>query len=133
MEEEKHLHIYRGVTLHCQPLPLADRRFEAKLVIQDIRDGKDRCSSRWVMREGTTMMREVLLLVTLLAAAQAQADQTCTAAATERKLTGSAKTSFMRKCQVDAKIACDAQSTEKLAGAAMTTLTQKCVKGAVRG
>ena len=79
------------------------------------------------------MIREWLLLATLLAAAQAQADQTCTAAASERKLNGAAKASFIRKCQADARAACDAQATEKLAGVAMASFTKKCVKDAVDG
>jgi hypothetical protein len=40
--------------------------------------------------------------------------------------------SFMKKCQNDAKTACDAQAKEKnLHGAAQTSFTKKCVSDAV--
>lgn len=74
------------------------------------------------------MMRELLLLITLLAAAQAHADQTCGTTATERKLSGAAKSSLLKKCEADAMAACDAQ-----AGVARTRFTKKCVKDAVSG
>ena len=73
------------------------------------------------------------LLCLHLGGAQA-ADTTCTAQATEKKLAGAAKTSFMGKCERDAKATCDASATEKkLAGAAKTSFTKKCVKDAVGG
>ena len=60
------------------------------------------------------------------------ASPSCTAQATEKKLAGAAKTSFMGKCERDAKTSCDAAAAEKkLAGAAKTSFTQKCVKDAV--
>lgn len=78
------------------------------------------------------MIRVVLLLLALVAAAPAQAGETCTASATEKKLAGAARTSFMKKCETDARKACDVQATEKkLAGAARTSFTTKCVKDAV--
>ena len=54
------------------------------------------------MREETTMMRELLVLFTLLAAVPAQADQRCTAVATEKNLAGPAKTNFIKKCRIEA-------------------------------
>jgi len=45
----------------------------------------------------------VILAMTLGAAATAQQAGSCTAAATEKKLTGSAKTTFIQKCESDAK------------------------------
>ena len=40
--------------------------------------------------------------------------------------------SFMKKCETDAKKACDAQAAEKkLNGAAKTSFTKKCVTDAV--
>ena len=60
------------------------------------------------------------------------AGPTCTAAAAEKKLSGAAKTSFLKKCEKDAGASCDAQAAEKkLAGAAKTSFTKKCVKDAV--
>jgi hypothetical protein len=53
------------------------------------------------------------------------------AQATEKKLAGAAKTSFLKKCDADATAACDTQAADKkLAGAAKTSFTKKCVKDA---
>ena len=52
----------------------------------------------------------VLSLYTLGANA---ADPSCTSQATEKKLAGAAKTSFMNKCERDAKFACDTAAGEK--------------------
>jgi hypothetical protein len=56
----------------------------------------------------------------------------CTATALDKKLAGAAKTSFMKKCEGDARTSCAATATEKkLSGAAKTSFTNKCVKDAV--
>lgn len=74
------------------------------------------------------------LAALLTTAAYAQMGATCTAGATEKKLAGAAKTSFMKKCEGDASTACNATATEKkLAGAAKTSFTTKCVKDKVGG
>ena len=55
-----------------------------------------------------------------------------TAAATEKKLAGSAKNSFLKKCEKDAKAACEVTAADKkLAGAAKASFTKKCTKDAV--
>jgi hypothetical protein len=60
------------------------------------------------------------------------ADSTCAAQATEKKLAGAAKTSFLKKCEADAAgaapaSACDTTAKEKkLAGAAKTSFLKKC-------
>ena len=55
------------------------------------------------------------------------ADPTCAAQATDKKLAGAAKTSFLKKCAADAAAACDKQAADKkLAGAAKTSFTKKC-------
>ena len=58
----------------------------------------------------------------------------CEAQATEKKLAGAAKTSFVKKCESDAPAtmaACDAKAAEKkLAGAAKTSFTKKCMADA---
>ena len=60
----------------------------------------------------------------------------CESQAAEKKLSGAAKESFMKKCEkegakVDASAACNAQAKEKkLAGAAMMSFVNKCVKDA---
>lgn len=78
-------------------------------------------------------MRAVLIAATLLAGlSTAYADGTCTSNATDKKLAGAAKTSFMGKCQKDAATTCDATAaSKKLAGAAKTSFTTKCMKDAV--
>jgi len=63
------------------------------------------------------------------------ANAACEAQATEKKLAGAAKTSFMKKCEKDASDAamktCDTQAADKkLAGAAKTSFVKKCVKDA---
>ncbi len=62
--------------------------------------------------------------------AYAQASQaSCSAQATDKKLAGAAKTSFMTKCE---RTACEAQATDKkLHGAAMTSFVKKCTKDAM--
>ena len=59
----------------------------------------------------------------------------CDTQAADKKLSGAAKTSFVKKCETDAgggtAAACDAQAAEKkLAGAAKTSFTKKCVADA---
>lgn len=74
------------------------------------------------------------LLATLLAFSSTgfAADESCTAKATEKKLAGAAKNSFMGKCERDAQAACEASAAEKkLAGAAKNSFTTRCVKDAV--
>ena len=59
-------------------------------------------------------------------------DTSCTAAATEKKLAGAAKNSFLKKCEKDATAKCEAAAAErKLAGAAKNSNIKKCVKDAV--
>lgn len=84
-------------------------------------------------------MRLSCLSLTLIAAAvlslQAHAaEPSCTAAATEKKLAGAAKSSFMKKCEADAQAKCEASAADKkLAGAAKTSHVKKCVGEAVGG
>jgi hypothetical protein len=63
------------------------------------------------------------------------ANPTCEAQATEKKLAGAAKSSFIQKCEKDAAAAakktCEAQAAEKkLAGAAKNSFVTKCEKDA---
>ncbi|MFM8344606.1 MAG: hypothetical protein ACKOB5_08890, partial [Betaproteobacteria bacterium] len=65
-------------------------------------------------------------------AASAPASGSCTQQATDRKLAGAAKSSFLTKCEREATERCEAAATEKkLAGAARTGNVNKCVKEAV--
>lgn len=63
--------------------------------------------------------------------APASADESCKAQAADKKLAGAALTSFMNKCERDAKTACNTRSDKKLSGAAKDSFTKKCVKDAV--
>ncbi len=83
------------------------------------------------------MKRMYLAAVALLLAAGSASAATpaCEAQATEKKLSGAAKTSFLKKCDREATEAatkdCDAKAAEKkLAGAAKTSFVKKCVKDA---
>jgi hypothetical protein len=61
--------------------------------------------------------------------AHAADDSACMAAAKEKKLAGAAQTSFVKKCEEDAKAKCELAATEKkLAGAAKSSNVKKCVK-----
>lgn len=78
-----------------------------------------------------------IALVALVASNSAFAANTvCESQAAEKKLAGTEKNSFMKKCEkeqakMDATNACDAQAKEKkLAGAAMMSFVNKCVKDA---
>lgn len=74
----------------------------------------------------------VLCLIAATAHAQSATPASCKAQATDKKLHGAALTSFMTKCEKDAKTACDASATErKLHGAAQASFTKKCVGDAV--
>lgn len=79
------------------------------------------------------MFKKVLLVAALVLVGSAFAqDATCTASATEKKLTGAAKNSFLKKCEKDAAAKCEVASKEKkLAGAAKSSFNKKCVKDAV--
>lgn len=79
----------------------------------------------------------LLATATLLLANSAAfaATASCEAQATDKKLAGAAKTSFIKKCDKDATEAatksCSTQAAEKkLAGAAKTSFVKKCVKDA---
>ena len=60
----------------------------------------------------------------------AYADSSCATMASDKKLAGAAKTSFLKKC-ANAQDDCEKQAADKkLAGAAKTSFTKKCVKDA---
>ncbi len=82
-------------------------------------------------------MKAVLVAMTLalsgLSLAAQAADSGCEAKAADKHLSGAAKTSFIKKCEKDAKASaakeqCAAQAAEKkLHGAAKTSFEKKCV------
>jgi len=82
---------------------------------------------------------KALLLVAVLALCTADlalaANPSCDTQATEKKLAGAAKASFVKKCEKDATEsatnACNTQAADKkLAGAAKTSFVKKCMKDA---
>jgi hypothetical protein len=78
-----------------------------------------------------TLATVVFAAVLIGAPALALADASCVAQATDKKLAGAAKNSFMTKCEKDASASCDSQAADKkLAGAAKTSFTKKCVADA---
>ena len=85
----------------------------------------------------------LLALSASAATFSAHADATCDAKATDKKLAGAAKTSFLKKCNADAaaasasapagNAACDAKAADKkLHGAAKTSFVKKCVADAAK-
>ncbi len=81
-----------------------------------------------------TLITACLMTLALLTG-QAQAAGDCEAKATEKKLAGAAKTSFMKKCEKDAggsamaaSPACEKSAADKkLAGAAKKSHIKKCM------
>jgi hypothetical protein len=73
----------------------------------------------------------VLVAAILLTCGSAHADS-CKVEASNKKLVGAAMTSFMKKCETDAKAHCDKAAAEKkLAGAAKDSFAKKCIGDAV--
>lgn len=80
------------------------------------------------------MIRTVLIALALSCSASLAYAQSCNIQASDKKLAGAAKTSFLTKCEKDASAACDKQAADKkLAGAAKTSFTKKCVTDSVGG
>ena len=83
-------------------------------------------------------MKKLIVIAGVLAAIASNAafaNAACDSQATEKKLNGAAKTSFLKKCEKDAmaeaKKSCDTQAADKkLNGAAKNSFTKKCVNDA---
>src|ERR1044071_2600193 len=75
------------------------------------------CNLHWPLQSSIKemIMGRILVacLLSLYAINTSAADSSCSAQAAEKKLAGAAKTSFMSKCERDAKASCDATSGEK--------------------
>ena len=68
-------------------------------------------------------MKRIIVAVALAAFAVQVSAATCAAQSMDKKLAGAAEKSFMKKCEADAKAACDkAAADKKLVGAAKTAL-----------
>ena len=75
-----------------------------------------------------TLLSAIFTACALLSTHSFAANADCEAKATEKKLAGAAKTSFLKKCEKDAGgSACEAAAADKkLAGAAKTSFVKKC-------
>ncbi|WP_374496997.1 hypothetical protein [Vogesella indigofera] len=80
-------------------------------------------------------MRQLILLLTLalFSGPLLAANPACEKMATEKKLAGAAKNSFMKKCEREqpgnAQAMCDGKAAEKkLAGAAKNSFVKKCLR-----
>lgn len=61
-----------------------------------------------------------------------QAQDICMSKSVQKKLAGSAKTSFLKKCESEAKLSCENDDVSKrTSGAAKASHIKKCVKDAV--
>jgi hypothetical protein len=74
-------------------------------------------------------MRLLLIATLLITSSIAPAFAgSCSDTATDKKLAGAAKTSFMKKCETDTRASCDAAATDKkIYGAAKTSFVKKCI------
>ncbi len=76
----------------------------------------------------------VAIAIAVFSTALHAADASCTQRADEKKLAGAARTSFLKKCESDARTVCEANAdTKKLAGAARNSFVKKCATDAVGG
>jgi hypothetical protein len=76
------------------------------------------------------IMKKLCTLVVVVSASSFAfaADSACMTAAKDKKLSGAAQTSFVKKCEKDATAKCELDTKEKkLAGAAKTSHMKKCV------
>jgi len=82
----------------------------------------------------TTVAKVAVMALGAMACSAFAADGACDAQATEKKLSGAARTSFVKKCETDAANAsCEMQAGDKkLAGAAKTSFVKKCVTDATK-
>ena len=77
-------------------------------------------------------MKSIVLAAAFSLVASSAFAASCKVEAGNKKLAGAAMSSFMTKCETDAKAACEKDSTaKKLAGAAKDAHMKKCVSDAV--
>jgi hypothetical protein len=86
----------------------------------------------------TALAKVAVMALGAMASSAYAAEGACDTQATERKLAGAAKTSFVKKCTTDAVTSaatprCETQAADKkLAGAAKTSFVTKCVTDATK-
>ena len=78
-----------------------------------------------------TRLVAIISAAVLFNCAAVSAQASCESVAKYKKLAGAALTSFMTKCESDARTTCErASQDKKLAGAAKTSFEKKCVSDA---
>lgn len=79
-------------------------------------------------------MKKVLFAVALLVVGSAAHAASCDDMATDKKLSGAARTSFIKKCERDAgPSACATKAADKkLSGAAKNSFIQKCERDSAK-
>ncbi|MGA8435914.1 MAG: hypothetical protein WB713_14215, partial [Methyloceanibacter sp.] len=73
----------------------------------------------------------IFVLCGLVISSTAAADQTCKAKATEQGLAGAALFSFVKRCEVEAQMACAAAAHKMLAEPASESFIHTCVAKAI--
>jgi len=74
-------------------------------------------------------MKRIIFGIALALFAVQVSAATCNAMATEKKLAGAAKSSFVQKCEKDARAKCEASADKKtLSGAARNSYIIKCTQ-----
>jgi hypothetical protein len=77
-------------------------------------------------------MKCLVLAIAVTAFSTQATAASCAAESAEKKLAGAAKTSFLKKCEADAKASCEASAKDKkLYGAAQSSFVKKCIADAV--
>jgi hypothetical protein len=94
------------------------------------------CISTQILFERKIIMQYLYILVVIslfVGNSTLAAEVTCDTQANEKKMTGAAKTNFVKKCNLTATSAvtsCEGQATsKKLTGASKTSFIRKCYEG----
>lgn len=85
-----------------------------------------------LIRENPFMKNCLIAIVLIGFFGIAHAQNSCITKVAEKKLAGAAKTSFLKKCENEARVICENDDISKrLGGAARAAHVKKCVKDAV--
>jgi hypothetical protein len=88
-------------------------------------------AARTDIQPGEMQMKRLILAAALSLFALQAAAATCEMMARDKKLSGAAQASFVKKCEKDARARCDAAAAkQKLSGAARNSSVMKCVQDA---
>ena len=76
-------------------------------------------------------MKKLAIALALTVLSSAAYAESCKVTSAEKKLAGAAMNSFMKKCETDAKKACDASAAEEAQRRGQDSFTKKCVTDAI--